>query len=219
MVERRRPSIFDLMEKYVERMFEEARRLPLGLPFEEEFARRRRREREPEDIEEWLRDPFEEMMKRLEEELPEEFKDFVTEEETPEGKVRRYGPFIYGFSYTKEPGKEPEIKEFGNIRPSYRRIEPIPRGEREPLIDTIEQKDYYEVVAELPGVEKRDIKLHATEDSLEIRTENEKRYYKEVHFDMPVKPETAKATYKNGVLSVRIAKKEGEKKKTTIPLK
>jgi HSP20 family protein len=83
------------------------------------------------------------------------------------------------------------------------------------LIDTIEQKDSYEVVAELPGVEKKDIKLHATEDSLEIRTENEKRFFKEIPFDMPVKPETAKATYKNGVLSVRITKKEGEKKKKT----
>ncbi|GAH64265.1 unnamed protein product, partial [marine sediment metagenome] len=88
----------------------------MPLPFEEQISRRLRKE--PQDIEEWLRDPFEEMTKRLEEELPEEFKDFVTEEETPEGKVKRYGPFIYGFSYTKEPGKEPEIKEFGNIRPS-----------------------------------------------------------------------------------------------------
>jgi len=51
--------------------------------------------------------------------------------------------------------------------------------------------------------------LHAPEDSLEIRTENEKRFFKEVPFDMSVKPETAKATYKNGMLSVRITKKEG----------
>jgi HSP20 family molecular chaperone IbpA len=40
--------------------------------------------------------------------------------------------------------------------------------------------------------------LHATEDSLEIRTENEKRFFKEIPFDMPVRPESAKATYKNG---------------------
>jgi len=73
-----------------------------------------------------------------------------------------------------------------------------------------------EVVAELPGVEKKDIKLHATEDSLEIRTENEKKFFREIPFDMPVKPKTAKATYKNGVLSVRITKKEGKKKTTYI---
>ena len=60
--------------------------------------------------------------------------------------------------------------------------------------------------------------MHAPEDSLEIRTENEKRFFKEIPFDMPVKSETAKATYKNGVLRVRIIKKEGEKKKTTTSL-
>lgn len=202
----------------MEQMVEEMGSLPA--PFEEEFSRRMRRE--PEEREEWLKDPFEEMMRKLEDEMPEELKSFVTEEETPEGKMRRYGPFIYGFSYTKEPGKEPEIEEFGNIRPSHRRIEPFPGGEREPLIDVIDQKDAYEVVAELPGVEKKDIKLHTTEDSLEIKTENEKRFYKEIPFDMPVKPETAKATYKNGVLSVTITKKaeggKGGAKKTAISL-
>ena len=46
MVERRRrPSIFDLIEQYMERMFEEMRRFPF---FEEE---RRRRERMERDIE------------------------------------------------------------------------------------------------------------------------------------------------------------------------
>jgi len=60
--------------------------------------------------------------------------------------------------------------------------------------------------------------LHAAEDSLEIRTENERKFFKEIPFEMPVKPESAKATYKNGMLSVKIIKKEGEKKKTTISL-
>jgi HSP20 family protein len=86
------------------------------------------------------------------------------------------------------------------------------------LIDVIEQKDLYEVVAELPGVEKKDLKLHATEDSLEIKTENEIRFFKEIHFDTPVDPKSATATYKNGVLSVKLKKKEGDKEKTTITL-
>jgi HSP20 family protein len=214
MERRKKPSIFDLLEGYIERMTEEMKRMPL--PFEEELSRRMRRA--PEDIEEWLKDPFEEMLARIEEEMPEELTDFVTEEETPEGKVRRYGPFIYGLSYTKEPGKEPEIKEFGNIKPSYRRIVPAPRGEREPLIDVIDRKDAYEVVVELPGVEKKDIKLHATENTLDIKTENGRRFSKEIPFDAPVKPETAKATYKNGVLCVTIKRKNEEKEKTAITL-
>jgi len=200
MEKRKRPSIFDLVEWYMERALAEMGKLPA--PTEEELSRMLIKE--PQDFDEWLQDPLEEMLRKLEEEMPE--------------AAKRYGPFIYGFSYTKEPGKEPEIKEFGNIKPSHKKLEPFPGGEREPLIDVIDQKDAYEVVAELPGVEKEDLGLHATENSLEIKTENGRRFFKEVLFETPIKPETAKATYKNGVLSVRLKKKENEKKRTTIPL-
>lgn len=214
MEKRKRPSIFDLVEWYMERALDEVGKLPGAS--EEELARMM--SKAPQDFDELLRDPFEEMLRKLEEEMPDRSKSFIKEEETPEGKMKRYGPFIYGFSYTKEPGKEPEIKEFGNIKPSHRRLEPSPGGEREPMTDVIAQKDAYEVVAELPGVDKKDLRLHATEDSLEIRTENERKFFKEIPFDTPVKPETAKATYKNGVLSVWLEKKEGEKKRTAISL-
>lgn len=200
MEKRKRPSIFDLVEWYMERALADMGKLPA--PTEEELSRML--SKEPQDFDEWLQDPLEEMLRKLEEEMPE--------------AAKRYGPFIYGFSYTKEPGKEPEIKEFGNIKPSHKKLEPFPDGEREPLIDVIDQKDAYEVVAELPGVEKEDLGLHATENSLEIKTENGRRFFKEVLFETPIKPETAKATYKNGVLSVRLKKKENEKKRTTIPL-
>jgi len=200
MEKRKRPSIFDLVEWYMERALDEMGKLPA--PTEEELSRMLRRG--PQDFDEWLQDPFEGMLRKLEEEMPE--------------AAKRYGPFIYGFSYTKEPGKEPEIKEFGNIKPSHMRLEPSPGGEREPLIDVIDQKDAYEVVAELPGVEKKDLRLHATDDSLEIKTEGGTKFFKAVTFETPVKPETAKATYKNGVLSVRLKKKENDKKRTTIPL-
>ncbi len=187
----KKPSIFELLEGYMERMTEEMKRVPL---------------------------PVEEMLTRLEEEMPEALRDFVTEEETPEGKARIYGPSIYGLSYTKEPGKEPEIKEFGNIKPSHERIAPAPKCECEPLIDVIDYKDTYEVVVELPDVEKRDIKLDVTEESLDIKTGDGRRFSKEIPFDMPVTPATAKATYKNGVLCVTIKKEKREKKKTAISL-
>ena len=200
MEKRKRPSIFDLIEWYMERALDEMGKLPA--PTEEELSRMLRRG--PQDFDEWLQDPFEEMLRKLEEEMPE--------------AAKRYGPFIYGFSYTKEPGKEPEIKEFGNIKPSYRKLEPSLGGEREPLTDVIAQNDAYEVVAELPGVEKADLRLHATDDTLEIKTEGGTKFFNVVTFETPVKPETAKATYKNGVLSVRLKKRENEKTRTAIPL-
>jgi len=184
----------------MERVLDEMGKQPA--PSEEELARMMRRGSH--DFDEWLKDPFEEMLKKLEEEMP--------------GESNRYGPFIYGLTCTKEPGKEPEIKEFGNIKPANRKLEPFPGGEREPLADVIDQKDAYEVVVELPGVEKEDLRLHATEDSLEIKTEDGIKFFKAVSFETPVRPETAKATYKNGVLSVRLQKKEGEKMRTAIPL-
>ncbi len=208
---RRRPSIFDMIERYMERMDEEMSRF---FPFEKGILPSRRSF----DIDEFLRDPFEEIMRRFEEEIPEELRSYIREEDTPEGKVRKYGPFIYGFTYTIEPGKEPEIKEFGNIRPGYRRIETFPEGEREPLVDVMELKDAYEVIVELPGVEKGEIKLDATDDSLEIKTTGERKFYKKVDFDKEINPDSAKATYKNGVLSVKVEKKEKEKKKKTISL-
>jgi len=206
MEKRKRPSIFDLLEWYMERIFEEMKEQPA---LSKEISSRMTK-REPQDMEGWLGDPFEEMARKLEEELPEELKGFITEDKTPGHKIKRYGPFIYGFSYTKEPGKDPEIKEFGNIKASYKGIEPFPNGEREPLVDVIDHEDAYEVIAELPGVEKKDIRLHATDDVLEIKTENERRFFKEVPFKTPVKPETAMARYKNGVLSVRIQKNKKE---------
>lgn len=188
-----------LFSGIIERIFEEmAKESPL---FDEKI-------RLPYKFEEWFRDPFEEMIGRLEKEPPKELEELVKEEETPAGKVRKYGPFIYGFSYTHEPGKEPEFKEFGNIRLEPEgRIEPSLKGEREPMTDVIEEKGTYEVIVELPGMEKADIKLNATENSLEIRAANGQKFYKKISFKEAVDPDSAKATYKNGVLSLILEKK------------
>ncbi|MCQ8903030.1 MAG: Hsp20/alpha crystallin family protein [Methanothrix sp.] len=190
MWRRRYPSIFDIFESFMR-----------GFPFE-------RKERFEED---WFLSPFEEMVKRFETEMPKEFRELVREEETPEGKVRRYGPFVYGFSYVVEPGKEPIFREFGNIRPSYRGIE-ASIG-REPLVDIMEEKDSYKIFVELPGVDKSNVKLDVAEDSVEIRTDDEKRFYKMIQLERPVDPDSAKATYNNGVLTLTLEKKEKRKGK------
>ncbi len=189
---RRRPSIFDILEGFT-------RGSPLG-----------RQESE----EDWFRAPFEDMIRRFEdemEEMPDEYRGLVTEERTPEGVSRRYGPFVYGFSCTAEPGKEPVFQEFGNIRPSSRGIEPS-EG-REPLVDVMDDQDKYRIFVELPGVEKDKVKLDVTDERVQIRTEDEKKFSKRIEMDSPIDPDSAKATYKNGVLTVELAKKETQKGK------
>lgn len=179
---KRRPSIFDAFEN-----------LTKGFPFGR-------------DIEDWFQEPFEEMIKRFEESEPLESTELVKEDKTPSGIVRRYGPFVYGFSYTAEPGKEPVFQEFGNIKPSHRGIEPSPG--REPLVDVMEEKDKFKIFVELPGVDKEKVKLDVAEDSVEVKTEDDKKFYKMINLDSAVNPDTSKATYKNGVLTLELEKKE-----------
>ena len=190
MWDKKYPSIFDIFEN-----------LAKGFPFE-------RKERFEDD---WFKEPFEDMIERFEESMPAEFKSFVREEDTPGGISRRYGPFVYGFSYTAEPGKEPIFQEFGNIKPSHRGIEPS-QG-REPLVDVMSEKDKFKIFVELPGVDKDKVKLDVAEDSVEIKTEDEKKFYKMIYLDSAVDPDSSKASYKNGILTLELDKKEKRKGK------
>jgi len=120
-------------------------------------------------------------------------------------------PIVYGFRITIGPDGRPVIEEFGNVK--RMRGRPIISEEREPPVDVFEEDDQVVVIAEIPGVDKEKIDVHATEDTLIIKASNERRkYYKEVELPVKVKPETAKATYRNGILEVRIEKKEVRKK-------
>jgi HSP20 family protein len=117
-------------------------------------------------------------------------------------------PFVYGFSMRVGPDGKPNIEEFGNI-PGILSGEASMPSEREPLTDVIEGEKEISVVLELPGVEKKDIDLKTTEAFLEINVETEERsYHKKLSFPCKVKPETAKASYKNGVLEVRVERIE-----------
>lgn len=128
---------------------------------------------------------------------------FMTEaiEQLGEGE----GPIFYGFSISEGPDGKPIINEFGNVKPGLKG--PELTEEIEPLVDVVNGKDTISVYAELPGIEKKDISLSATENGLIISVQNEKRrYYKEVDLPTKVNPDTAKASYKNGVLEVCLGK-------------
>lgn len=184
---KRKPSIFDLIDKMFQDMEKRMGLFP-GRPFS-------------------ITDPFEELRKefeRFEARLPE---DLAREVDTPRGRIKEYGPFYWGFSYTHRPGEEPIIKEFGNIRPTREGFEPILTGEREPFVDIIDEKERYIVAAELPGADKNEIELNAGEDWLEISTTGKTRFRKKLTFKENVDPESAKASFKNGVLEVILSKR------------
>jgi HSP20 family protein len=156
------------------------------------------------------------MEKRMEEEFKEFTeripKDYIKERKLPDGSTaKEFGPFVYGYSMKIGPDGKPEIQEFGNIKKSLKG--PQVKEEREPLVDVVDTEGEIRVVAELPGVEKSDIKLHGTEDSLEISVDTPHyKYYKEVTLPSNVKVKDAKSSYKNGVLEVILPKIEAPKK-------
>lgn len=149
-------------------------------------------------------------------------KDLIRERELPDGtKVHEWGPFVYGYSITIGPDGKPQIREFGNVKPGTRFGKPeiSIREEREPLVDIISADGEIKVIAELPGVDKKDIKLHGTESTLTISVDTpERKYYKEVELPAKVDPDKARSTYKNGVLEVTLQKKEEKPKGSPIKI-
>jgi HSP20 family protein len=99
-----------------------------------------------------------------------------------------------------------------------------------PVVDFYEEKDDLVVKAELPGMEKEDIEVNVTDHSLTIKGEKKKEeeveeenYYRSERsfgsfrrsLELPsdVQAEKAKASFKNGILEVRLPKSEVAKPK------
>ncbi len=152
------------------------------------------------------------VIKEMEETMPEEMS---LEIRSPDGSTRReYGPFVYGYSVKIGPGGKPVIREFGNMKPGLTEDETHMslQGRRKPLVDVIKDDVGVKVLAELPGVEKEDIKLFATPRGLSITVDNvDKRYFKELEFESEIDRGTAKSSYRNGVLEISFKKKMEDK--------
>ncbi len=173
---------------------------------------------------------IERMMEEMEREMAEAFKEMeryvpkemVRERRLPNGTVRReYGPFVYGYSVKIGPDGRPIIREFGNIKPGLGAGRPPLnlQDRREPLIDVIEDEKTVKVVAELPGVEKKDIQLYATDKTLTIKVDTpHRKYYKELELPVEVDASSARSTYKNGILETVLTKKRREGKGTPIKI-
>lgn len=139
-------------------------------------------------------------------------------------------PMVFGFSLKFDKNGKPIFNRFGETKPIFTadeteegavEKEPMPSVVREPVADVITEKDEVVVVIELPGVEKDDIKLKATDYSLEISAfaKGVHKYQKRIDLDVKINPDHAKARYTNGILEVRLKKiGEKERKASEIPV-
>lgn len=167
------------------------------------------------DIDENFREMEEMMAKEFEELSKRAPKDLVRERTLPDGtKVKSWGPFVYGYSLTVGPDGRPKVREFGNFKTETRMGKPYidVKEKREPLADIMAEDHEVRVIVELPGVEKKDIKLSGTENKLTISVDTPyRKYFKEVELSAKVDIKKATSKYKNGVLDITIPKKEQEK--------
>ncbi len=116
------------------------------------------------------------------------------------------------------------------LLPSGERGEMLPAEYRQPFIDIAETDKEVIATAEMPGLEKEDIKINLTEDRLEISAETKKEeerkekgyvyrerrsgsYYRAIALPSPVDPNNAQASYKNGILEIKMPKTEVKEKK------
>lgn len=141
--------------------------------------------------------------------------DDVFERANESGNVQSNGPFYYGYTMTVGPDGKPVVKEYGNVKPGL-----LPTSDtREPFVDTLvdEKEKVLKLVAEMPGVEKKDVKVIVNDKTVNIDAEHgEKKYHAKVPISHKVDKDSAKASYKNGVLELKFKLVEAEKPKGKI---
>lgn len=145
--------------------------------------------------------------------------------------LARWDPFEEAFarwSPFRELGRHGRLSRFMEEMPGER---PFAHGQHAPALDIHETETEYVVTVELPGVQKEDVSVEVTEGVLTVRGEktsgkDEKkaqsrwveRVYGSFHraFTLPANAASDRidASFKDGLLTVRIPKLEQSKPKT-----
>lgn len=160
-------------------------------------------------------------------------------------------------SRTAPPTRSQEWRPFENLRsqvdrlfhdfetgflqsPFYRDIDNFWRRDLAfpvtPAVDVVEKENAFEITAELPGLDAKNVELSLADDVLTIKGEkneekeektkdryvSERRYgsfRRSLQLPSSVDPSKIEASYKSGVLTVTLPKSaEAKKKQTVIPI-
>ena len=160
-----------------------------------------------------FRQLFNDLFEKISKNLPPEFqnlspKDLMREFRKNKSKFGLNSPIMYGFNINLNKDGKPTINSFGNIKTKPYSDKPEVQKAREPLTEVDEEEDQIVVICEMPGVDRDDIELEATSDSLIISTKEKANihYYKKIKLTSAINSDVAKARYTNGILEVRLKK-------------
>lgn len=126
----------------------------------------------------------------------------LLEEAFESGQNGRAGPFVWGYTIESGPEGEPQVQRFGNLGQARQALE---EGWREPFVTSVvdEEDHVLRVTAELPGVDKDDIEVEVSQDSVHLQAEaDERKYRKQLSVTEDLDPGTAQASYNNGILEI-----------------
>lgn len=114
---------------------------------------------------------------------------------------------VYGINIRTLADGRPLVQPFGNIKKTPKG--PVVEEVREPIVDVFEEPKEIHIIAEMPGIEEKDINLEIKGDILNISTLGEDRkYQKEILLPRSVKSEDMTWTYRNGILDIKIVGSE-----------
>ena len=78
-----------------------------------------------------------------------------------------------------------------------------------PLIDIFQEKNWITIVAEIAGFNKETLKIHVKDQKITLSAKaKNRRYYKSLNLPKVVVPNAVRTTFKNGVLEIKLQKKE-----------
>lgn len=119
------------------------------------------------------------------------------------------GGFIAGLIGIKAFGPKSKLgRRTGERRTTLRPLVVGSRTVRKPLADVIVEWDKVRIVAQLPGVDKRDIEIEISEREVVILAEHEEmRYHGRIPLATRVAPKVHDLSYRNGVLSFSLPRK------------
>ena len=159
---------------------------------------RRRKKKSP-----WFSDIYDELEKlgdMIDETMQ---KAFDNSSENPSFKRNH----AQGFSIKIGPDGKPRIRELNDLRSLQDEKEAS--DDLEPLVDLIEDEGTVVVLVALPGVNKDDLDLRVTANCLTVSVDTaEFEWYDEFKLPVRVKSKSARASYKNGVLEVKLEKEK-----------
>ena len=115
----------------------------------------------------------------------------------------RFPPFWDDF--LEEEKMWEELSSWFPSRSRMKHRHGFPSALEEPFVDVLKYEQEVRVIAWLPGVDVKEIRLHATPHALTIMTKARGgKYHKELRLPAEVDPKHVKTSYKNRVLEVEL---------------